>query len=271
MKHRIALGLEYDGSQFCGWQRQKAGLSVQAVLEGALSEVADEPVSTRCAGRTDAGVHACEQVIHFDTMAVRSERAWVYGSNTILSRHERGIRILWAKVVSDTFNARRSAIARRYRYIIYNHPIRPSLLRQFVTWEYEKLDVQLMLGASQYWLGEHDFSSFRGSRCQSLSPIRNIHSIKIVRLNDHIIVEIIANAFLHHMVRNMIGVLLKIGRGVEPPQWANMVLQKQDRKAAGVTAPPMGLYLVEVQYPEAFSLPKMPLGPWFLNLNMGDF
>lgn len=271
MKHRIALGLEYDGSQFCGWQRQKTGLSVQAVLEAVLSEVADEPIAVVCAGRTDAGVHACGQVVHFDAIAVRSERAWVYGPNTILSRLLQGIRILWAQTVSDAFNARRSAIWRRYRYVIYNHPIRPSLLRQLVTWEYKKLDVQLMLEASQYWLGEHDFSSFRGSQCQSFSPIRHIHSIKIVRVNDHIIVEIVANAFLHHMVRNMIGVLLKIGRGLESPLWAKLVLEKQDRKAAGVTAPPMGLYLVEVQYPEAFSLPKMPLGPWFLNLNMGDF
>lgn len=270
MKNRIALGLEYDGSQFCGWQRQKTGHSVQAALEIALSEVANEPIGTFCAGRTDAGVHACEQVVHFDSTAERSERAWVYGANTIFSRREEGIRVLWAKLVSDTFNARRSAVARRYRYVIYNHQIRPSLLRQYVTWEYNKLDIQCMIEASQYWLGEHDFSSFRGSRCQSLSPIRNIQSIKIKRLNDHIIVEFIADAFLHHMVRNMMGVLFKVGRGDEPPRWAHTVLENQDRKTAGVTAPPMGLYLVEVQYPERFSLPKIELGPWFLNLSMGD-
>jgi len=270
VKKRIALGLEYDGSQFCGWQRQKTGHSVQAALELALSEVADQPIGTFCAGRTDTGVHACAQVVHFDSTAERSERAWVYGANTIFSRKEEGIRVLWAQPVSDTFNARRSAVARRYRYVIYNHPIRPSLLSQYVTWEHTKLDIQYMIEASQYWLGEHDFSSFRGSRCQSLSPIRNIQSIKIKRLNDHVIVEFIADAFLHHMVRNMMGVLFKVGRGTEPPRWAHTVLENQDRKTAGVTAPPMGLYLVEVQYPECFSLPKIELGPWFLNLNMGD-
>lgn len=271
MKNRIALGLEYDGSQFCGWQQQKTGLSVQAALETALSEVANEPIRTYCAGRTDAGVHASGQVVHFDSKVTRSERAWVYGANTILSHKAQGIRLLWAKPISDSFSARRSAIARRYRYVIYNHPIRPSLLREYVTWECNKLDTQKMLEASQYWLGEHDFSSFRGSRCQSLSPVRNVYGIKIKRLNDHIVVEFLANAFLHHMVRNMIGVLLKIGKGTEPPEWAKWVLEQEDRKMAGVTAPPMGLYLVEVQYPEAFGIPILPLGPWFLNLNIGEF
>ncbi len=271
INNRIALGLEYDGSQFCGWQRQKIGHSVQAALEAALSEVANEPIKTVCAGRTDAGVHAAGQVVHFDSTAERNERAWVYGANTILSRTDPGIRILWAKPVPSIFSARRSAILRRYRYIIYNHPLRPSLLRQYVTWEYYKLDIEGMYEAAQYWLGEHDFSSFRGSRCQSLSPIRNVHSIKIQRANEHIVVEFIADAFLHHMVRNMMGVLLKVGRGTELPLWAKTVLENRDRRTAGITAPAMGLYLVEVQYPEHFMLPQMPLGPWFLNLNMGEF
>jgi tRNA pseudouridine38-40 synthase len=269
--NRIALGLEYDGSQFCGWQRQKNKLSVQAALENALSQVANTPISTVCAGRTDAGVHATGQVVHFDTNVVRSERAWVYGANTVLSRLSQGVRVLWIKNVLNNFDARRSAISRRYRYIIYNHPLRPSLLRQYVTWEHMKLDVQSILEASQYWLGEHDFSSFRGSGCQSLSPIRTIHAIKFLKRNDYIIVEFMANAFLQHMVRNMIGVLLKIGRGTMGPEWAKAVLLKKDRREAGVTAQPMGLYLVEVQYPKVFAIPELPLGPWFLNLNEDDF
>lgn len=252
MNHRIALGIEYDGSQFQGWQRQATGPSVQAELESALSKVANIPIATICAGRTDTGVHASGQVVHFDSSVIRSEHAWVFGTNTELSL---AVRVRWARAVPNHFNARRSAISRRYRYVIYNHPIRPSILRQFLSWEYRKLDISRMKEASQYWLGEHDFSSFRGSQCQSRSPIRHIHSIQVLRLGDQVIIELVANAFLHHMVRNMVGVLIRIGSGRAEVSWAKGVLEARDRRAAAITAPPMGLYLVEVQYPEEFALP----------------
>jgi len=251
--HRIALGIEYDGSCFRGWQRQAFVSSVQEVVEKALSKVADHPVVVVCAGRTDAAVHATAQVVHFDTIAERSERAWVFGANTSLAPE---VRILWAKAVSSEFNARRSALLRRYRYIIYNYPIRASLLRGQVSWYYRKLDCQKMSEAAQYWIGEHDFSSFRAAECQSKSPIRQMMSIQIQRMNDYVVVDLAANAFLHHMVRNMVGVLLMIGSGQKPPIWAKEVLFARDRREASITAPPNGLYLVAVEYPESFGIPK---------------
>lgn len=258
---RIALGLEYDGSQFHGWQRQPEDISVQKTLEDALSVVANQPIQTICAGRTDAGVHATNQVVHFDTTAIRSERAWVLGTNTNLPF---SVRVVWARVVPLTFNARRSAMRREYRYIIYNHPIRPSLLRHFVCWHYQKLDVQKMQEAAQYWLGQHDFSSFRASSCQSVSPIRSVYAILLERMGDKIIFTIKANAFLHHMIRNMAGVLMTIGAGIAPPIWAKEVLMAKDRLKADVTASPNGLYLVAVEYPEVYGLPAYPIGPWWV-------
>jgi len=258
---RIALGLEYDGSHFNGWQRQTTIPSIQATLESALSKVAAIPVATICAGRTDAGVHATAQVVHFDTTAVRPARAWILGTNTLLTP---AIRVLWAREVPTSFNARRSATSRRYRYVIYNHPLRPSLMRNYVSWFYENLDVNSMVKASRYWLGEHDFSSFRSSECQSKSAIRNVESIQIVRVGEQVILEFVANAFLHHMVRNMVGVLLKIGTGRAQPEWASTVLENRDRRLAGVTAPSSGLYLVDVQYPKHYGLPEIEVGPWFL-------
>ena len=256
MRHRVCLGVEYDGSQFHGWQTQtQTPLSittVQDTLEVALSIVVASPIKTICAGRTDAGVHATGQVVHFDTNTHRSERAWVYGANTELPS---AVRVLWARIVPDVFNARRSALRRRYRYIIYNHPIRPSLLRQYMTWYYRKLDIERMQAGALHWLGEHDFSSFRAAQCQSHSPIRRVDSIQIKRLGDQVILEIVANAFLHHMVRNMVGVLLKIGSGLAVPLWAKEVLLSRDRRTAGVTAPPQGLYLTEVEYSSEFDLP----------------
>lgn len=261
---RIALGVEYDGSQFNGWQRQADCPSVQETLEAALSEIAAVPIATVCAGRTDTGVHACGQVVHFDTEIKRSERAWVLGVNTVLSH---AVRVLWAHEVPSTFSARRSATSRRYRYVIYNHPLRPSLLRQYVSWCYRKLDIEDMIAAAEFWLGEHDFSSFRAAQCQSRTRIRHIRSIQIVRIGDQVIVEIVANAFLHHMVRNMVGVLISIGTGRARPEWAKQVLEARDRRQAGITAPPTGLYLVEVQYPEHYGLPQMEAGPWFLKMS----
>lgn len=260
--NRIALGLEYDGSRFHGWQRQTEVSSIQAAIEKGLSHVADHPLSITCAGRTDAGVHATEQVIHFDSHAERSERAWVYGTNSILPPE---IRILWAKEVPSSFDARHSARLRRYRYILYNHPIRPSLLKGQVGWYYRKLDSRAMEEASQYWLGEQDFSSFRASNCQSKTPIRCLKEIKVRVIEDLFIIDVAANAFLHHMVRNMVGTLIIIGSGLKPVIWAKELLLARDRRQAGMTASPNGLYLVAVHYPEHFALPRVnKLGPWFL-------
>lgn len=258
---RIALGLEYDGSQFHGWQRQSEILSVQETLEEALSFVANHPVQTICAGRTDSRVHATNQVVHFDTTAVRTERAWILGTNAHLPS---SVRALWVRVVPSTFNARRSATAREYRYIIYNHPIRPSLLRHYVSWHYQKLDVQKMQEGAKHWLGQHDFSSFRASQCQSLTPIRSIYAILVERRGDKVIFTVKANAFLHHMVRNMAGVLMSIGEGLAPPERALEVLLAKDRLKADVTASPNGLYLVSVEYPEVYGLPVGALGPWWV-------
>jgi tRNA pseudouridine38-40 synthase len=262
--NRIALGIEYDGSHFHGWQRQAEASSVQAAVEKALSKVADHPVVITTAGRTDAGVHATAQVIHFDSTALRSVRAWVYGVNTILPPQ---IRVLWALQVPDTFNARYSAVLRRYRYVLYNHPIRPSLLKGQVGWYYGKLDSQIMAEASQFWLGEQDFSSFRTSICQSKSPIRNLKEINVRAFDELIIIDVAANAFLHHMVRNMVGSLIIIGSGLKTATWAKEILEVRDRRQAGFTAPASGLYLVAVEYPPQFALPKVnKLGPWFLKL-----
>lgn len=259
---RIALGIEYDGHGFYGWQRQTSLPSIQATLEQALSQIAAEPITTVCAGRTDAGVHAIGQVVHFDTHQVRDPRAWTFGTNRFLPS---AIRVLWAQDVPQNFNARRSATSRRYRYVIYNHPLRPGLLKNYVAWYYRKLNVQKMLEATQYWLGEHDFSSFRAAECQSHSPIRLVKSIDLARVGDQIIIDITANAFLHHMVRNMVGVLMKIGSSDQSPSWAKQVLEAKNRQFAGITAVPSGLYLAEVQYPQSFNLPVSKTGSWFFH------
>lgn len=262
--NRIALGLEYDGSRFHGWQRQVEVPSVQECVEKALSSIAAHPITITTAGRTDAGVHATAQVVHFDTEAIRVEKAWIYGCNAILPAE---IRILWAKLVPPNFDARRSATLRRYRYILYNHPIRPSLLKGQVGWYYRKLNREVMEEACQYWLGEQDFSSFRAAGCQAKSPVRHLKEIKISSFAELFIIDVAANAFLHHMVRNMVGSLMMIGSGLKPPIWAKAILEARDRRAAGITAPASGLYLVSVEYPSEFALPiENSLGPWFLKL-----
>ncbi len=257
---RIALALEYDGSFFHGWQRQNSLSTVQESLELALTQVANEAIITTCAGRTDKGVHAGIQIVHFDTQSNRKEKAWVLGTNTLLPS---AIRVLWAKEVSNDFDARRSAVSRCYRYVIYNEKIRPSLFRNYVSWYYKKLDVDKMQEAANYWIGEFDFSSFRAANCQSRSAFRRVESIKITRQQSQVILEFKANAFLHHMVRNMVGVLLEIGSCERPIEWAKAVLERRDRKMAGITAAASGLYLIDVQYPSSFDLPRENRLPWF--------
>ncbi len=256
---RIALGVEYDGANFNGWQiqAQGQGYSVQGRVEQALAKVANHEVRTFCAGRTDSGVHATGQIIHFDSEAVRKARGWVLGANAHLPAD---VAVIWAKPVSDAFHARFSAQRRRYRYVIYSRPVRPTFLARRVTWEYRTLDIERMQAAASYLLGEHDFSSFRAYGCQAKSPVRTVHELKLSRSGERgefIMLDIEANAFLHHMVRNIVGVLSAIGAGERPVEWAREVLEYRDRKLGGVTAPPYGLYLVGVEYPEEFGIPYL--------------
>ena len=251
---RIALGIEYDGRAFCGWQFQDHSPSVQEVVEKALSKVANHFVRVVCAGRTDTGVHATEQIIHFDTEVTREAYQWVKGVNANLPD---SVTILWAQEVSDEFHARFKAYRRAYRYVIFCRRVRPSYLNGLVTWDYRDLDEQLMQQAANHLIGEHDFSSYRALGCQAKSPVRTIYQFDISRQGNFIFLDIEANAFLHHMVRNMAGVLMTIGAGEQKPVWANTILELKDRTLGGITASPHGLYLVRVDYPEEFILPKI--------------
>lgn len=249
---RIALGIEYNGHDFYGWQIQRDLTTIQGSLEEALAKVANEPIHLFCAGRTDAGVHATGQVVHFDTRAKRHIDAWIWGTNSHLPP---SIVVKWAKPVDFSFHARFGAIARRYRYIIYNHPIRPAILSARATWHYYPLDIKRMQEAGKYLIGEQNFSSFRSSQCNSKSPMRNVIEFDVKRNGDFVIIEIEANAFLHHMVRNIAGVLMKIGSGLKEPEWMQEVLQAKSRRAAAETASPDGLYLIQVRYPEPYIFP----------------
>lgn len=248
---RIALMVEYDGSQYHGWQAQTGLHTVQQMLEDALSQVANHDVSVVCAGRTDTGVHATNQIIHFDCEAERTIRAWIHGANSFLPKD---VCVKWGREMPDEFHARYSALSRRYRYVIYNAPIRPALLRCNVTWQYRPLDHRLMHEASQFLLGEQDFTSFRSVECQSKTAMRNIHHLEVTRDGDLVIIDITANAFLHHMVRNIAGVLIAVGSGRKTVSWVNEVLLAKDRKLGAETAPPYGLYLVGVLYPPEFAV-----------------
>jgi len=250
---RIALGLEYDGTAYRGWQSQENAPSVQAEVERALAFVADHPVEVVPAGRTDAGVHAAMQVIHFDTPASRSERGWVLGANTGMPND---ISALWAREVGDDFHARYKALSRSYRYRIQNRRSRPALQRHRAAWVRESLDATAMHAAAQCLIGEHDFSSFRAAECQSRTPMRRLDSVAVTRLGEYVQIEVTANAFLHHMVRNIAGVLIAVGVGDRPPGWVLEVLAARDRKLGGVTAEPQGLSLVGVRYPPSFALPS---------------
>ncbi|MBS0054824.1 tRNA pseudouridine(38-40) synthase TruA [Yersinia sp. Marseille-Q3913] len=258
---KIALGIEYNGSRYFGWQRQQEVTSVQACLEAALSKVANAPIGVFCAGRTDAGVHATGQVVHFVTTAVRKDAAWTMGVNSHLPGD---IAVRWVKTVDEDFHARFSATARRYRYIIFNHRYRPAVLAQGVTHCYQPLDAERMEQAAQCLLGENDFTSFRAVQCQSRTPWRNVKHIKVTRHGAYIVVDIKANAFVHHMVRNIVGSLIEIGCGNQDVTWMAELLALKDRTRAAATAKAEGLYLVSVDYPERFGLPAAPMGPLFL-------
>jgi len=260
---RVALALEYEGSAFFGWQAQRLPRlpTVQETLEQALSRVAAAPVTTVCAGRTDTGVHASHQVVHFDTPAARDEKAWVFGGNTLLPP---GIAIRWARPVPPDFSARFSATARRYRYVILNRATRSAHFGHLATLVNQPLDAALMHAEAQCLLGECDFSSFRGAGCQSNTPMRNVHFITVSRHGDWVVVDIQANAFLLHMVRNIVGTLMAVGSGRQPPGWTAQVFAARDRTRAAMTAPPQGLYLVDVSYPAHFGLPPAAPGPVFL-------
>lgn len=249
---RYALGIEYDGSGFLGWQRHDGGPTVQAAVEAALSFVADAAIEVVCAGRTDAGVHAACQVVHFDSDAVRTPRAWLMGGNTRLPG---AVRILWCRPVADAFHARYGARARSYRYTLLNRAIAPAMHRHFLAWERLPLDADRMHRAAQALLGEHDFSAFRTAACQAKHPRREMQAIAVRRDGEAIHFELQANAFLHHMVRNIVGTLLPIGRGEEPEDWAATLLAGRDRTVAGPTAPAGGLVFLGPRYPAEAGLP----------------
>ncbi len=257
---RIALGVEYDGTEFCGWQAQDGSRTVQDEVQKAISYVADTDLQVVCAGRTDSGVHALGQVIHFDTDVQRSERSWVLGCNSNLPRD---INISWAKVVAEDFHARFSALSRSYRYVIMNRMTRSAIYRNRVCWHHQPLDATRMAQGADYFIGEHDFTSFRALACQASHAVRDIRRLDVSRHGDYIVIDVQANAFLHHMVRNIAGTLLAIGAGEQEPEWVKTLLQVRDRSVAGITAPAQGLFLVAVYYPEKFALPVPPTPPCF--------
>jgi tRNA pseudouridine38-40 synthase len=257
---RVALGIEYEGSRFCGWQTQPAGCGLQDALQTALGEIAGGPVNTICAGRTDTGVHATAQVVHFDCSAERPDTAWVRGTNALLPA---SIAVTWAKRVDTEFNARFSATARSYRYILLNHPVRAALDQGRVGWYHAPLDVARMGAAAALLIGEHDFSAFRSSACQAKSPVRRLTRLDILEAPPYVYFDFCANGFLHHMVRNIVGSLIYVGSGRHEPAWISTLLGARDRALSAPTFEAAGLYLVGVDYDARFGLPqgaRLPLG-----------
>jgi len=249
---RIALGLEYDGTPFAGWQTQPAGNTVQDALECALAKIACEPVRVACAGRTDAGVHALAQVAHFNPPTDRPENAWVRGVNAHLPAC---IAVRWSRGVPDDFHARFSAISRSYRYILYNHAVRPALCHGRVGWFHLPLDTEAMRAGAALLVGEKDFSAFRAAGCQAKSPVKTLHRADVCRQGDLIVFDFCASAFLHHMVRNLVGALVYVGKGAHPPGWISELVDGRERRLSAPTFSPSGLYLSGVEYEARWQLP----------------
>ena len=259
---RIALGVEYNGASYNGFQKQKTTTNtIQTHLEFALTQIAKENITLVCAGRTDAGVHASSQVVHFDTLANRPSQAWVKGVNAHLPDN---IRIRWAKNVDQSFHARFQARSRTYRYVIYANPVAPAILNQQVTWVRYKLDLASMADACSHLIGLHDFSSFRGSRCQASNALREIYDLNLKAYGQFIVMEVRANAFLLHMVRNIAGALIEIGKGAESASWLGSLLMLRHRTQGPATSSPFGLYFVDVEYDSKYELPVLPKGPLIL-------
>jgi len=257
---RLALGVSYDGTPYDGWQSQPSGRTVQDQLEKALGKFADQRISTLCAGRTDAGVHGLMQVVHFDTTAERAPYAWVRGTNSFLPRD---IAVQWAQVVPEEFHCRASATSRRYAYLLLESPVRPSIDAHQVGWVFQPLDLARMQQAIPHLLGEHDFTSLRASACQALSPVKNMLRIEISRRGAYWRFEFEANAFLHHMIRNIMGCLITIGQGRKPPQWMAEVIAARSRDAAAPTFAPDGLYFLGPRYDVRWGLPdRTPAYDW---------
>lgn len=252
---RIAACIEYCGANYCGWQRQIHSPSIQQNVEQALTSVANEPISITTAGRTDTGVHGIGQMIHFDTNSERSANEWVRGANTNLPDD---ISLVWVHSVDSEFHARFSALKRHYRYVIFNRRVSPSYLHGRITWHHPPLNLFLMQRAAKDLVGKHDFSAFRAAGCQSKYPVKNIYNLSLEQSSHWIWIDIVADGFLQHMVRNIAGVLMRIGEKLESHHWAQHVLESRDRKTGGITAPPDGLYFVSVEYDQKYELPDPP-------------
>lgn len=250
---RIVIGLEYRGVGFCGWQSQPQGCGVQDALEAAVSAIAGAKTAVVAAGRTDTGVHAAFQVAHFDVDVERPLTAWVRGVNSHLPP---GVAVLWAREIGADFHARFAATERGYRYVLLNHPVRPGLREGLVGWHHRPLDVEAMNAAASHLLGRHDFSAFRAAECQAKTPVKELRLARIERRGDYLLCDFRADGFLHHMVRNLMGCLIQIGAGAQPPEWLREVRESRDRTRAAPTFEAAGLYLTHIRYPAHFSLPE---------------
>lgn len=261
---RFAVGIEFNGMNYRGWQTQQSGvICLQETIEKALSKVANEPIMLQGAGRTDAGVHATNMVAHFDSHAIRHLDGWLMGTNSLLPKD---ISIQWIKQMDSEFHARHKAQARRYRYVVYNHQVRPALLYKQVTHVHAALNIDKMMQAAKKFEGRHNFESFRAAACQSNQPVRTVSHCRLLQQGAYLVLDIQADGFLHHMVRNIMGCLLEVGQEMYEVEHIDAIFAAEDRKAAGVTAAADGLYFIHADYPAQFELPSRPLGPHWLNM-----